>query len=99
MRALSESFVVLYGGRAADAHGQLRRRGIQDERAIQGNAAYHILRDPRLNRGQMTFLLNGKSVDALALIVHKSAEQEVGRAWVKKLRTYLLVARTGEEVD
>ena len=34
---------------------------------------------------QMTFLLNGKPVDALALIVHKSAEQEVGRAWVKKL--------------
>lgn len=34
----------------------------------------------------MTFLLNGKPVDALALIVHKSAEQDVGRAWVKKLR-------------
>ncbi|KIP06030.1 hypothetical protein PHLGIDRAFT_128505 [Phlebiopsis gigantea 11061_1 CR5-6] len=34
---------------------------------------------------KMTFLLNGRAVDALALIVHKSAEQEVGRAWVKKL--------------
>ena len=34
----------------------------------------------------MTFLLNGRPVDALALIVHKSAEQEVGRAWTKKLR-------------
>lgn len=34
---------------------------------------------------KMTFLLNGKPVDALALIVHKSAEDEVGRAWVKKL--------------
>ncbi|OCH88190.1 GTP-binding protein lepa [Obba rivulosa] len=34
---------------------------------------------------KMIFLLNGKPVDALALIVHRSAEQEVGRAWVKKL--------------
>ena len=41
---------------------------------------------------QMTFLLNGKPVDALALIVHKSAEQEVGRAWVKKLRKPLLAS-------
>ncbi|KAH8106868.1 GTP-binding protein lepa [Cristinia sonorae] len=37
------------------------------------------------NLSKMTFLLNGKPVDALALIVHKSAEQEIGRAWVKKL--------------
>lgn len=37
----------------------------------------------------MLFLLNGKPVDALALIVHRSAEQEVGRAWVKKLRQLL----------
>lgn len=37
----------------------------------------------------MTFLLNGKPVDALALIVHKSAEQEVGRAWVEKLCTFV----------
>jgi translation elongation factor EF-4 len=34
----------------------------------------------------MVFLLNSKPVDALALIVHRSAEQAVGRAWVKKLR-------------
>lgn len=34
----------------------------------------------------MVFLLNNKPVDALALIVHRSAEQDVGRAWVKKLR-------------
>ncbi|KAI0685669.1 GTP-binding protein lepa [Cytidiella melzeri] len=34
---------------------------------------------------KMLFLLNGKPVDALGLIVHRSAEQEVGRAWVKKL--------------
>lgn len=27
-------------------------------------------------------------MDALALIVHRSAEQEVGRAWVKKLRKW-----------
>ncbi|EIN07198.1 GTP-binding protein lepa [Punctularia strigosozonata HHB-11173 SS5] len=34
---------------------------------------------------KMQFLLNAKPVDALALIVHRSAEQSVGRAWVKKL--------------
>ncbi|KAI0317581.1 GTP-binding protein lepa [Amylostereum chailletii] len=37
------------------------------------------------NLAKMLFLLNGKPVDALALIVHRSAEQTVGRAWVKKL--------------
>lgn len=35
----------------------------------------------------MVFLLNGKPVDALALIVHRSAQDAIGRAWVKKLRT------------
>ena len=39
---------------------------------------------------KMTFLLNNKPVDALALIVHRSHEQEVGRQWVKKLRTSAL---------
>ncbi|KAF9447669.1 translation factor GUF1, mitochondrial [Macrolepiota fuliginosa MF-IS2] len=34
---------------------------------------------------KMTFLLNGKPVDALALIVHKSAQETIGRQWVKKL--------------
>jgi len=34
---------------------------------------------------KMVFLLNSKPVDALALIVHKSAQADVGRAWVKKL--------------
>ncbi|KAK0463837.1 P-loop containing nucleoside triphosphate hydrolase protein [Desarmillaria tabescens] len=34
---------------------------------------------------KMVFLLNGKPVDALALIVHKSAQDKIGRAWVKKL--------------
>jgi len=33
----------------------------------------------------MVFLLNSKPVDALALIVHRSVEQAVGRQWVKKL--------------
>jgi len=33
----------------------------------------------------MVFLLNGKPVDALALIVHRSAQDHVGRTWVKKL--------------
>jgi translation elongation factor EF-4 len=35
---------------------------------------------------KMVFLLNGKPVDALALIVHKSAQETIGRQWVKKLR-------------
>jgi len=34
---------------------------------------------------KMIFLLNNKPVDALALIVHRSAEQTMGRMWVKKL--------------
>ncbi|KAG2020059.1 Guf1 protein [Coprinopsis cinerea AmutBmut pab1-1] len=34
---------------------------------------------------KMSFLLNGKPVDALALIVHRSAQDRVGRQWVKKL--------------
>ncbi|KAI0032285.1 GTP-binding protein lepa [Vararia minispora EC-137] len=34
---------------------------------------------------KMTFLLNGKGVDALALVVHRSQEQAIGREWVKKL--------------
>ena len=34
----------------------------------------------------MTFFLNGKPVDALALIVHRSAQETVGRQWVNKLR-------------
>ncbi|KAF7970214.1 hypothetical protein HWV62_24738 [Athelia sp. TMB] len=34
---------------------------------------------------KMVFLLNGRPVDALALIVHRSAEQHIGRTWVKKL--------------
>lgn len=36
----------------------------------------------------MTFLLNGKPVDALALIVHRSQQEVVGRQWVKKLRMF-----------
>lgn len=36
----------------------------------------------------MTFLLNAKPVDALALIVHRSAQDAVGRQWVKKLRMF-----------
>ncbi|KAG6333226.1 hypothetical protein ID866_5861 [Astraeus odoratus] len=37
------------------------------------------------NLVKMTFLLNGKPVDALALVVHRSVERDVGRMWVKKL--------------
>ncbi|KAH9930620.1 GTP-binding protein lepa [Fomitopsis serialis] len=44
------------------------------------NAGYQ-----KSNMVKMTFLLNNKPVDALALIVHRSNEQEVGRQWVKKL--------------
>lgn len=38
---------------------------------------------------KLNMLLNGKPVDALAMIVHKSAAQAVGRAWTKKLREVL----------
>ncbi|KIY73269.1 GTP-binding protein lepa [Cylindrobasidium torrendii FP15055 ss-10] len=37
------------------------------------------------NLSKMVFLLNGKPVDALALIVHESQKDKIGRAWVKKL--------------
>ncbi|KAF9052993.1 translation factor GUF1, mitochondrial [Panaeolus papilionaceus] len=39
----------------------------------------------RSDLSKMTFLLNGKPVDALALIIHKSAQDTVARQWVKKL--------------
>ncbi|KAG9318579.1 P-loop containing nucleoside triphosphate hydrolase protein [Chiua virens] len=39
----------------------------------------------RSDLSKMVFLLNGKPVDALALIVHRSAQQDVAKAWVKKL--------------
>ncbi|KAG6909632.1 Translation factor guf1 mitochondrial [Tephrocybe rancida] len=34
---------------------------------------------------KMSFLLNGKPVDALAIIVHRSAADKIAREWVKKL--------------
>ncbi|KAF7295365.1 Translation factor GUF1, mitochondrial [Mycena indigotica] len=34
---------------------------------------------------KMVFLLNSKPVDALALVIHRSKEDEIGRLWVKKL--------------
>ena len=34
----------------------------------------------------MSFLLNGKPVDALAIVVHRSAQDRIAREWVKKLR-------------
>lgn len=33
----------------------------------------------------MNILINGKPVDALAMIVHKFAAQSIGKAWVTKL--------------
>nr|GAT48481.1 predicted protein [Mycena chlorophos] len=33
----------------------------------------------------LVFLLNGKPVDALALVIHRSKEDEIGRVRVKKL--------------
>ncbi|KAL7422375.1 Translation factor guf1 mitochondrial [Cryptotrichosporon argae] len=38
---------------------------------------------------RLNMLLNGKPVDALAMIVHRSAAATVGRAWAKKLREVL----------
>ncbi|WWC66014.1 GTP-binding protein LepA [Kwoniella dejecticola CBS 10117] len=38
------------------------------------------------NLVKLNILINGKPVDALAMIVHKFAAQTVGKAWVKKLK-------------
>jgi len=38
---------------------------------------------------KMTFLLNGDPVDALALVVHRSAEDRIARSWVLKLRNVI----------
>ncbi|KAH7104046.1 GTP-binding protein lepa [Auriculariales sp. MPI-PUGE-AT-0066] len=35
---------------------------------------------------KMTFLLNGRTVDALAFVVHRSAAESIGREWAMKLR-------------
>lgn len=35
---------------------------------------------------QMVFQLNGKPIDALAMIVHHSAVHTVGKIWTKKLK-------------
>lgn len=52
------------------------------------------------NLVKLNMLLNGKPVDALALIVHKDAAQYVGRAWVKKLSEYrtMIPADIAEDV-
>lgn len=34
-------------------------------------------------------MLNGKPVDALAMIVHRAAAASIGKAWVKKLKEVL----------
>ncbi|KAF8512280.1 P-loop containing nucleoside triphosphate hydrolase protein [Gautieria morchelliformis] len=39
----------------------------------------------RSKLGKMSFLLNHKPVDALALVVHMSAAAHIGQTWVKKL--------------
>lgn len=38
---------------------------------------------------KMSFLLNAKPVDALALIVHKSEQDAIARRWVKKLHSII----------
>ncbi|KAK2466743.1 hypothetical protein APHAL10511_001001 [Amanita phalloides] len=38
---------------------------------------------------KMSFLLNAKPIDALALIVHKSEQDAIARRWVKKLHTVI----------
>jgi len=35
---------------------------------------------------KMTFHLNGKPIDALAMIVHKSVAHETGKRWARKLK-------------
>jgi len=38
------------------------------------------------NMKKMTFQLNGKPIDALAMIVHHSAIHDIGKLWAKKLK-------------
>lgn len=40
----------------------------------------------KCNMKKMTFLLNGKPIDALAMIVHKAAAHDVGKIWARKLK-------------
>jgi translation factor GUF1, mitochondrial len=47
----------------------------------------------------MIFLLNSKPVDALALIVHRSNQDSVGKAWVKKLREWFTIAFLSTLID
>jgi translation elongation factor EF-4 len=37
----------------------------------------------------MDVLLNGKPVDALATVLHRSQVQQVGREWAKKLKNVI----------
>ncbi|KAJ7582978.1 P-loop containing nucleoside triphosphate hydrolase protein [Mycena floridula] len=44
------------------------------------DAGYH-----KSDLNKITFLVNNKGIDALALVVHKSSQASVAQAWVKKL--------------
>ena len=37
---------------------------------------------------KMNILLNGKPVDALAMIVHRESARSVGKEWTKKMSEY-----------
>lgn len=66
---------------------QLRGWRLCEKRLGKGKDNVSILKSRLLIVSlKMVFLLNGRPVDALALIVHRSAEKLIGRAWVKKLR-------------
>jgi len=46
---------------------------------------------------QLNMMLNGKPIDALAMIVHRSAAVSVGRLWTKKLSMYSTVPPSLQE--
>lgn len=43
---------------------------------------------------KLNMMLNSKPVDALAMIVHRAAAQNIGRVWTKKLSTSLFSTGT-----
>jgi translation elongation factor EF-4 len=63
----------------------MRKRGMRLRISLK--SAQWSLKGENEADDQLNMMLNGKPVDALAMIVHRSAAQSIGRAWTKKLRT------------
>ncbi|THH10836.1 hypothetical protein EW145_g1052 [Phellinidium pouzarii] len=89
---LGEMMTLCYSCRATDLNHRYLDASSSSSRIIltcrsSGYASfdYEDAGYQRSDLSKLVFLLNSKPVDALAIIVHRSLEQTVGRAWVKKL--------------